>query len=192
MRMKNKMKDFEVESEEGWEVAEEYFAKELEKNLVQYKANERNLKYKLKDYQKYFSNFICFNPTSIEVSCHNEKTKARTSGTTQEEEIQIEESLDLRSGTIHEEVQPEIPQDLRKGGQEEKKPKGIHEHEKVEAFPTPEKEISKIQHLDIKPQTKLVGEEIGNVEQKVDIKPLVYVQIRITTLWQGKHMFIRI
>jgi hypothetical protein len=45
MRMKNKMKDFEVESEEGWEVA-----KELEKNLVQYKAIERNLKYKLKAY----------------------------------------------------------------------------------------------------------------------------------------------
>jgi len=45
----------------------------------------------------------------------------------------------------------------------------------VEAFPTLEKKISKIQHLDIKPQTELVGEEIGNVEQKVDIKPLVYV-----------------
>jgi hypothetical protein len=29
MRMKNKMKDFEVEFEEWWEVAKEYFTKEL-------------------------------------------------------------------------------------------------------------------------------------------------------------------
>jgi hypothetical protein len=34
MKMKNKMKKFEVEFEECWEVAEEYFIKELEKNLV--------------------------------------------------------------------------------------------------------------------------------------------------------------
>jgi len=45
----------------------------------------------------------------------------------------------------------------------------------VEAFLTLEEEISKIQHLDIKPQTKLVGEEIGIVEQNVDIQPLVFV-----------------
>jgi hypothetical protein len=31
--MKNKM-DFEAESKEWWEVAEEYFTKELEKNMV--------------------------------------------------------------------------------------------------------------------------------------------------------------
>jgi len=34
MMTKNKMKDIEVEFEEWWEVAEEYFAKELEKNLA--------------------------------------------------------------------------------------------------------------------------------------------------------------
>jgi hypothetical protein len=33
MRTKNKMKDSKVEYEEWWEVAEEYFTKELEKNL---------------------------------------------------------------------------------------------------------------------------------------------------------------
>ncbi len=31
MRTKSKMKDFDVEFEEWWEVAEEYFSKELEK-----------------------------------------------------------------------------------------------------------------------------------------------------------------
>jgi len=30
----NKMKDFKVEFEEWWEVAKEYFTKELEKNLA--------------------------------------------------------------------------------------------------------------------------------------------------------------
>jgi hypothetical protein len=34
MRMKNNMKDFEVKFEEWWEVVEEYFTKELEKNLA--------------------------------------------------------------------------------------------------------------------------------------------------------------
>jgi hypothetical protein len=34
MRMKNKMKDSEVESKEWWEVIEEYFTKKLEKNLA--------------------------------------------------------------------------------------------------------------------------------------------------------------
>jgi hypothetical protein len=34
MRIKNKMKDFDAESKERWEVAKEYFAKELEKNLA--------------------------------------------------------------------------------------------------------------------------------------------------------------
>jgi hypothetical protein len=33
-RTKNKMKDLDVEFEEWWEVVEEYFAKELEKNLT--------------------------------------------------------------------------------------------------------------------------------------------------------------
>jgi hypothetical protein len=33
----------------------------------------------------------------------------------------------------------------------------------VEVLPTLEEEISKIQHLDIEPQTKLMGEEIKTV-----------------------------
>jgi len=45
------------------------------------------LKYKLKAYQKNFSNFICGNPISIEVSGHDGKIEARTSGTAQEEEV---------------------------------------------------------------------------------------------------------
>ncbi len=34
MKMKNKMKDSEVEFEEWWVVAKEYFTKESEKNLA--------------------------------------------------------------------------------------------------------------------------------------------------------------
>ncbi len=40
MMMKNKMKDSKVEYEEWWEVGEEYFTKELEKNLAQHRAGE--------------------------------------------------------------------------------------------------------------------------------------------------------
>ncbi len=58
MRTKNKMKDSEVESTEWWEVVDEYFTKELEKNLVQHRANEKFMKYKLETYQKNFPNFI--------------------------------------------------------------------------------------------------------------------------------------
>jgi hypothetical protein len=50
MRTKNEMKDFEVEFEEWWEVAEEYFAKELEKNPAYYRVEERIPKYKLEIY----------------------------------------------------------------------------------------------------------------------------------------------
>ncbi len=45
----------------------------------------------------------------------------------------------------------------------------------MEALLTPIEEISKVQHLDIEPQTELLGEEIGIVEQNIDIGPLVYV-----------------
>jgi hypothetical protein len=44
----------------------------------------------------------------------------------------------------------------------------------VEAIPTPEEEISKIQHLDIEPQTKLMGEEVEIVEPNVDIEALIF------------------
>ncbi len=50
------MKNFKAEFEEWWEIAEEYFTKELEKNLTQHKVNERILKYKL-DFIFFNSNF---------------------------------------------------------------------------------------------------------------------------------------
>jgi hypothetical protein len=34
MRTKNKMKDSHAKSKEWWEVVEEYFAKQLEKNII--------------------------------------------------------------------------------------------------------------------------------------------------------------
>jgi hypothetical protein len=67
MKTRNKMKDFEAKSKECWEVAKEYFTKELEKNIVQHKVSERILRYKLEAYQKNFPDFICGSPTSIEV-----------------------------------------------------------------------------------------------------------------------------
>ncbi len=67
MRKKNKMKDSKAEFEEWWEVAKEYFTKELEKNLVKHKAYEKKLRYKLEIYQKNFPNFIYGNPTSTKV-----------------------------------------------------------------------------------------------------------------------------
>jgi len=50
MITKNKMKDFDVKPKEWWEVVEEYFAKKLEKNMAQHKADERTYMYKLKVY----------------------------------------------------------------------------------------------------------------------------------------------
>ncbi len=79
MRTKNKMKDYEVESKEWWQVVEEYFTKELENNLAQHRTNERILRYNLEVYQKKFLDFIYGNLTSIEVSGQDEKTKVRPS-----------------------------------------------------------------------------------------------------------------
>jgi hypothetical protein len=50
MKIKNKMKDSDVEFKEWWEITEKYFSKELEKNLTRHKANERKYKYKLEVY----------------------------------------------------------------------------------------------------------------------------------------------
>jgi hypothetical protein len=61
------MKDFEAKSEELWEVAKEYFAKELANNIAQRRVDERILGYKLEAYQKNFPDFICGSPISIEV-----------------------------------------------------------------------------------------------------------------------------
>jgi len=68
MKTKNKMKESKAKSEEWWEVIEEYFAKELEKNMAQHRTNEKILRYKLEIYQKNFLDFICCSPTSIEAS----------------------------------------------------------------------------------------------------------------------------
>ncbi len=133
MKMKNKMKDSKVEFEEWWEVVKEYFTKELEKKLVQHRIDEKIMKYKLEAYQKNFPNFICGNPTSTKVSCQDEENEARPGGTTQEEEVQIEEPQDLISGTIQKEEQ-EKPQDLRGGGREGGKPLIIQKQEKVEVI----------------------------------------------------------
>ncbi len=42
MRTKKKMKDFKAESKKWWEVIEEYFTKEFEKNLAQYRIDKKN------------------------------------------------------------------------------------------------------------------------------------------------------
>ncbi len=54
MKTKNKMKDYEVESKEWWEVVKKYFTKELEINLAQHRVNETILWYKLEAYQRIF------------------------------------------------------------------------------------------------------------------------------------------
>jgi hypothetical protein len=66
MRTKNKMKDSDAKFEEWWEVVKEYFAKELEKNLVQHRVDERILKYKLEVYQRNFPNFVYGTATNME------------------------------------------------------------------------------------------------------------------------------
>jgi hypothetical protein len=75
MKTDNKMKDSDVEFLEWWEVAEEYFVKELEKNLDQHKVNERILKYKLEIYHKRFLEFICGSPTSAETLGQDEEVE---------------------------------------------------------------------------------------------------------------------
>jgi hypothetical protein len=76
------MKDCEAKCKEWWEVVEEYFTKEFEKNLAQHIIDEKNLKYKLKAYQKNFIDFICGSLTSIEVLGRDEETEARPCGIT--------------------------------------------------------------------------------------------------------------
>ncbi len=86
------MKDFEAESEEWWEVVEEYFTKELEKNVAQHRVDERILRYKLEACQNNFLDFIRGIPTSAKVSCQDEEIEVGPNGATKEEEIQIDES----------------------------------------------------------------------------------------------------
>jgi hypothetical protein len=49
----------------------------------------------------------------------------------------------------------------------------------VEVVPTPEEEISKIRHLEIKPQIELVGKEIGIAEQNI----YIYITIVSSVDW---------
>jgi hypothetical protein len=50
----------------------------------------------LEAYQNNFLDFICGSLTSTKVSSQDEETKSRPNGTIQEEEVQIEESQDLK------------------------------------------------------------------------------------------------
>ncbi len=162
MKMKNKMKDFEAKFEEWWEVVKEYFTKELENNLIQHRARMKGHK-----------------QGQVE--------------TDRQEEMQIEEPHDFKSGTIQEEeVQLEKPHDLKGRGHEEKEPQRIQEQEKVEVIPILQEKESKIQHLEIEPQTKLVGEDTRITELEVDIEPLVLIHVEIIELQQGRQMFKRI
>ncbi len=52
------MKDSNAEFNEWWKVVEEYFSKELEKNLAQHKVDERMYRYKLEVYHKTFIDFV--------------------------------------------------------------------------------------------------------------------------------------
>jgi UDP-2,3-diacylglucosamine pyrophosphatase LpxH len=81
------MKDFDVKSKEWREVVEEYFSKELEKNLVQHIIDEKMHKYKLEVYQKTFPDFVCGSLTNTQTSSQNEENEIGPNGTAQEEEV---------------------------------------------------------------------------------------------------------
>ncbi len=90
------MKDFDVESKEWWEVVEEYFAKDLEKNLTQHRIDERSLMYKLEIYQKKILDFVYESSTSTKTLGQDEGIEVRPSGTTQEEKVQTKEPQELK------------------------------------------------------------------------------------------------
>lgn len=119
MKIKNKMKDFDVESEEWWEVAQEYFAKELAKHLVQHRANEISMRYKLDVYQRNFIDFFYGSPTSTKTLSQNEENETRPNGIARGEEVQIEE-----------------PQVLKGEGQEKKEPRTTQEQKHMHTTPT--------------------------------------------------------
>ncbi len=52
----------------------------------------------------------------------------------------------------------------------------------MEAIPTLQEKVSKIQHLEIEPQIELVGEDNKNASSEVDIEPLVPIHVVITKL----------
>ncbi len=104
------MKDSEVEFKECWEHStNEHSTQELEKNMVQHRTNKRIMRYKLEAYQKNFPNFIYGNLINTKVSGQDEEIKVRPNGIVKEEEVQIEEPQDLKSGAIQKEVNLEKP-----------------------------------------------------------------------------------
>jgi hypothetical protein len=127
MRTKNKMKDSDVECEEWWEVAKENFAKELENNLTQHGADEKNLRYKLEIYQRNFPKFVYGNPTSTEISGRDEEIETRPNEISQGEEVQTGE-----------------PHEFKGGGQEGKELQTIQEQKHMEVIPTIEVKQSKM------------------------------------------------
>jgi hypothetical protein len=52
----------------------------------------------------------------------------------------------------------------------------------VEAIPTLKEKVSKIYHMEIEPHIELMGEENKTIEPKVDIEPLVLIEVEITEL----------
>jgi hypothetical protein len=84
MKIKSKMKDFDVESKEWWEVEEEFV-------LRSWRVDERTYKYKLEVYQKTFPNFVRGSPTNIMTSNQKEENEAGPNGTVEEEEVQVKE-----------------------------------------------------------------------------------------------------
>ncbi len=99
------MKDSDAKFKEWWEVAQEYFAKELQKNLAHKRDDEGNLKYKWEIYQRNFLDFIYGSPTSIEALGQDEETKTGPNEIVSKEEVQTQE-----------------PQDFKGGGKDEKEP----------------------------------------------------------------------
>ncbi len=128
-----------------------------------------------------------------QIQSHDEKTKARPNGTTQEKEVKTEESHDLRSGVVQEEeVHLKIPKDLRRKGQEEKRTKGnLRTRKGGGQFNIGRRDIQ-----DTTSRNKTTNEISGggdwNYKAKSTLKPLVSVQFGIIELQQGKHMFRRI
>ncbi len=98
MKTRNKMQEFDVKFVEQWEVIEEYFTKQLEKNLAQCRVDERILKYKLEIYHKQSPKFVCGSPTSTKTLGQDEEAEIRPNGTTQESKVQTQKSQELRGG----------------------------------------------------------------------------------------------
>ncbi len=55
--------------------------------MARHRVDEKIRRYKLEAYQKNVLEFICGNPTSIEVLGHDEENEIRLNGIAQEEEV---------------------------------------------------------------------------------------------------------